>query len=53
MWIQSTIDISREDAIDKALKIFSEKWRKNFIWLTDEELEDYIDETYYNYRITN
>ncbi len=52
MWIQSTIEINREDAIDKALKVFAEKNRWIFEKMWDVELEHYIDEHFYNYRIT-
>lgn len=53
MWIQSTIDISREDAIEKALKIFAENNRNLIESFSDSTLETFIEEHFYNYNITN
>lgn len=51
MWIQSTVEITREEAIDKAIKRFAEKHRKKFELMFDSELEEYIDGVFSNYRI--
>lgn len=53
MWIQSTIDITREDAIEKALKIFAENNRNLIESFSDSTLETFIEEHFYNYQITN
>ena len=53
MWIQSTRDITREEAIEKALDVYKETWRIFLSAQTDEFLENYIDEYFFNYNIIN
>ncbi len=51
MWIQSTVEITREDAINKALKIYAENNRFYFEALSNSYIENYIEEDFYNYKI--
>lgn len=55
MGIQSTIDITREEAEKKYVEIRKEKIDRQLsaeaVLLEDDELEDYIEEEFYNYSI--
>ncbi len=57
MSIQTTRFLTRGEAESKAIdKLLEEKYHKqarhDVVDMTDEELEDYIDEHFYNYSIT-
>jgi hypothetical protein len=50
MWIQTTVEITRE----RAEKMAMDKWsRENNIFTSssNEEIEEYIEEQFYNYNI--
>lgn len=55
MSIQTTRTISREDARKKAIDKYLESQRRTVerfsVRLNDEQLEDYIEEEFYNYSI--
>lgn len=55
MSIQSTLDVSREKAENLALHKYIENNGKEikarFVVMEDKELEDYLDEHFYNYNI--
>ena len=51
MWIQSTEYISREDAVNKALKVFAQRNRKFIENLPDKDIEEMIEEHSYNFKI--
>lgn len=51
MSIQSTEYISREEAVEKALKVFAERNRNFIECLDNEKIEEMIDEHFYNYGI--
>ena len=55
MSIQTTVEITKEQAFEKfyAIKVQSyvDEIREQFEIMSDEEIEDYIDEHFYNYRI--
>lgn len=57
MSIQSTIDISRKEAEDKYVENKKNdamrKLRSEALMLDNKELENAIDEEFYNYRITD
>ena len=51
MSIQSTEYISKEEAIEKALKVFAERNRHFIDNLPNETIEEMIEEHFYNYKI--
>ena len=52
MSIQTTIDISRDEAVAKAITAAANLIR-NIPTMSDEEIEDLIDEQFYNYKIVS
>ena len=55
MSIQRTVEISKEQAFEKFYNIKMQSYidviREEFEYLTTTEIEDYIDEQFYNYTI--